>query len=67
MQGKKNLRRVILGKVMPVVCAKLISRKEQSITQLNVSNGWYYQINIVTTFKVLLTVHHAMILGNCPT
>jgi len=31
----------ILGYVIPVVYAKLISRKEQSITQLNVSNSCY--------------------------
>ena len=31
----------ILGNVVIVVYAKLISRKEQSITQLNVSNSCY--------------------------
>jgi len=29
----------VLGKVIPVVCAKLIRKKKQSVTQLNVSNG----------------------------
>ena len=38
----KLIQTIFLGKVIPVVCAKLISRKEQSITQQNVSNGWYY-------------------------
>jgi len=31
----------ILGNVIPVVYTKVISRKEQSITQLNVSNSFY--------------------------
>jgi len=30
-----------VGYVIPVVYAKLISRKEQSITQLNISNNCY--------------------------